>query len=263
MNEIKIYSRNIFGAPFFAGNHKIRINRMAEQAKMNQADIVLLQELVLHRDKKDLKKCFGGDFNIYQSKEGLLIYGGGLCGIFSKNIKTESSFVRFKSSGFFTDLTITDKTVEKGFQIFKVSYPTPVTIINTHLTCPYRENLDSDQRIKKLIENQLSLVKKFLEKETENPIIICGDFNLEITQDIMKNFIDEAGLADPSFHLSNTFLGNFYSPKWLFRSVVNRKKTDYVLTKNIPNDWNISVKIASDNGEFISDHTGIITTIQF
>lgn len=263
MNEIKIYSRNIFGVPFFARQHKMRIDKIVEQAKLARADILLLQEVFLPGDRKELERCFGNEFNIYQAKNGFLKLGGGLCGLFRKGIKTENHYIAFNSSGFLSDLTIVDKIAKKGFQVFKIHSPFKITLINTHLTCPYEKNIDSDKKMKKMMQDQIFSIKKYLDREAENPLMICGDFNLESTQDIMKNFINGAGLDNRSDHLHNTILGNFYFPKWLFRSIPNEKKPDYILTRNIPQKWRITVKRASDHHELISDHIGIITTIEF
>lgn len=265
MNRVTIYSRNIFGVPFFANQHKIRIDRLLEESKLARSDILLLQEVFLPKDKREIRKCFKKEFHIFQAKNGFLRFGGGLCGLFKKRTKIESHhFIPFNSSGFLSNLTITDKIAGKGFQVFKISRPIEITLINTHLTCPYIKNIDESYKIKNLMANQLSSIKKYVDKETKNPLIICGDFNLEITQDIMKDFITDAGLDNHTSHLHNTVLENFYSPKWLFQSFATTiKKPDYVLTKNFPKNWETTIKRASDHHELISDHVGIITTIDF
>lgn len=262
MNEIKIYSRNIFGIPFFAGRHEARINRMADQIKLVCADIVLLQEVFLSKDKRQLERRLGENFDIYQAKNGFFKLGGGLCGFFKKDIKIENKYLAFHSSGFLSDLTITDKIAEKGFQAFKIYSPFELMVINTHLTCPYKKDIDSDKKMKKLLQDQLLSITEYLKEESEVPMVLCGDFNIEPGQDIMIDFISENRLEDRFAYLDTTMLGNYYSPQWLFQRKCNAKKPDYIFTRKIPDDWKIFLQVASDDG-VISDHVGIITTIKF
>ena len=70
-----------------------------------------------------------------------------------------------------------------------------------------------------MMAEQLTLIKKYLDQETNNTVIICGDFNLKLTQDIMENFISDTGLENRAANLHNTILGNFYSPRWLFHCI--------------------------------------------
>lgn len=262
INKMKIYSRNIFGIPLFAGNHKARISRLAEQIKAVGAHIILLQEVFLPRDRRQLERCLGNEFDMHRPMTGFLKLGGGLCGFFKKGIGIESCFSSFRSSGFLSDLTITDKIAKKGFQIFTIRHPFQLTVIHTHLTCPYIKDLDSDKKIKRLLADQLSLITRYLQENVMDPIVVCGDFNLEPTQDLMVDFINRNRLKDQSVHLSTTMLGNHYFPQWLFHSSCNAKKPDYVLTRNIPEDWQISLQTAMDD-KLISDHMGIIATIRF
>lgn len=236
---------------------------MAEQAKLADADIVLLQEVFLNKDKKEIKRIFGPDYDIFRSKKGLLGLGGGLCGLFRKGFEIKREFRPFKSSGLLFDPTVVDKFSNKGFQSFEIFSPVRMSLVQTHLTCSYEKNLDSDLAVKRIMAEQLAAISRHIANLKDRPLLVCGDFNLEKDQDIMADFIEKSGLENKSVHLHNTILGNFYSPSWLFKSVVNSKKPDYVLTKNIPEKWQIEVKRASDHHELISDHVGVITTIEY
>ena len=263
MTELRIYNRNIFGVPIFARKHGTRIRKIAEQAMSHCADVIFLQEVFMPIDRLRISKYFASAYKIKRVQKSYFRLGGGLCGIFKNNLRATAHFIKYYSSGFLTDLTIVDKIAEKGFQIFEINDPVSMILINTHLTCPYVRNLDSSPKKKEMLSRQLKSIKDYLDKQTEKPVIIIGDFNLEPHQDIMCDFINEAGLVDHSHGFGKTIIGNFYSPRWLFASKTHERKADYVLTKNMPESWKILVEKVDDHREFVSDHIGVMTTVKF
>ncbi|GEM_PF-5154396 len=261
MTSFRIYSRNIFGVPIFAPKRRARIKNILEQLNAEQADFVLLQEVFMPRDMRAVRSVLTRlGSRMMRPNKGLLRFSGGLCGVIKKEVDCKHSFKKFGYSGFLTDFTMADKIAQKGFQIFELTSPFQAVIINTHLTCPHAKKLDKSSKHKALLASQLASIEKYI-RGNPLPTIICGDFNIEPQQDIMRQFIADNALTDETKHLTSTYIGNHFRPRWLFRHSAKTKKPDYVLSRNLPKDWSVSIRVAEDKS-FLSDHAGLIATIE-
>lgn len=262
MPSFRIYSRNIFGVPIFSPKRRARIKNILEQLNAENADFVLLQEVFMPRDMRTVRVALArsGSRMMRPRKVGLLRFSGGLCGVIKKEVDCKHSFKKFGRSGFLTDFTMADKIAQKGFQIFEITAPFRAVVINTHLTCPHSKILDKSHKHKALLASQLSSIEKYIQGNPL-PTIICGDFNIEPQQDIMLQFIQKNFLKDETAHLSTTYNGNHFRPRWLFRYSTKTKKPDYILSRNIPTSWAISARVAQET-DFVSDHAGLVVEIE-
>jgi hypothetical protein len=254
--KLKIYVRNVFGVPLVSPKRKERFLLIQEELLSLKPDIVFLQEIFFKKDILLFEKILK-EYSVVRSKRHIFDLGGGLVSFIHKKIKYEASYNPYAKSGFLTDLSITDKFASKGFQTLKIfdNDTHILDLIHTHLTCPY-ERIKYES-IEQLLTSQLSQLSSFI-KDTSTPLCICGDFNLEPGNNLLRNFIEKNNLTDESSSIKSTYLGNFYFPSLLFKNTTLSEKIDYILSKNIRGK--ILVNSLSDT-KFISDHKALLIEI--
>lgn len=253
--KVKVYIRNTFGIPLFSPKRKKRLLLIAKEILLQQSDIVFLEEIFFEKEVLFLKKILS-DYFVIKSKKHIFDLGGGLLTFIHKNINYKASYVSYTKSGFLTDLSITDKIANKGFQIIEISdNKQTLTFIHTHLTCPYEKK--ESKRMNNLINLQLTELTSFIQKEA-GALCVCGDFNLEPDSQLLENFIKKNQLKEESELIKKTYIDNFYFLNFLFKNTTVSKKIDYIFSKNIKG--NFSVKSLNDPC-FISDHKALLAEI--
>ena len=177
----KVITWNIAGLPNYVnlyGNPELRIQKIIEKLKSQNADIIFLQEVFTSSLIKSIKSSLGSEYFIRSStiRRNYKWLGSGLVTLFRKskfsirNLK----FYHFKyTSG-------EDKMANKGLQIFSVyshQLNKMVIAINTHLNNPdailsrYKTSL-------KVTSNQVIVVKQLLDSYKDRYTILGGDLNM-------------------------------------------------------------------------------------
>ena len=179
--KLKVITWNIAGLPNYFnlhGNPELRIEKIINKLKSQNADIICLQEVFTASLIKSIKSAFRDEYFTRSStiRRNYKWLGSGLVTLFRKskfsirNLK----FYHFKyTSG-------EDKMANKGLQIFSVySYQLKkmIIVINTHLNNPdailsrYKNSL-------KVTKNQVLVVKQLLDNYKDKYTILGGDLNI-------------------------------------------------------------------------------------
>lgn len=269
MQPLSVLCLNCFGIPV-SFNKRTRFRLIAKEIEKTQPDIVMLQEVIEHRDKKlfvaELEK-FGWSF--YSIKNGLLESGGLV--IITKNLKLrEFKFHKFKEQGNRL-ITIPDKFLGKGFLSGYIEIDSKkVLIINAHLICPYDKSQDAQISQRK----QFKQLAEFVAYQKVNNIVLAGDLNSDPDSKDITYLKNKCKLLDPLSVNDMTIVSNNTNRGWLkigfLRSMFGDRKsyrTDYILTsKGISvKDSEVTFnKLKDFNGSKIhlSDHFAVISKIQ-
>lgn len=246
MTKIKIASFNTWNCRFSRRNSFSIANVFSSFVKKENIDVVGVQELTF-------KYCC----NVKKLLPNFSFYGSYRFGNFilkrfpfneNNNIITNHK-VFYQKTYLMPFLPVNFKELKQSVNIKRWSLLPRITtvvvleigdkkvcVINTHL----------DYKINSIKQRQLDFLFKLIDKKVKSyPIVLMGDFNLSITDDIFNNFVlklDNIGIKRVSIN----------DRTW------NRKKTlDHIF---IPNDWDIlRYSVMDDKSmEDISDHRMIL-----
>ena len=234
--SFNLLSFNIQG--FNSNKNLEKISEIIDNVK--DFDILTLQENWSYRNKflEKIKR-----FNSILDKSKNIFNSTGLTILFNKSINiVEHEIINFSHcNGYF--LNGSDCLASKGFIFARINLSGNfLDIYNTHLDAG---NCKKDQSARTL---QLSELQKYIKNKNSNyPIIITGDFNIDYNSsesETIKNFIDNLDLDfvkwDKKYFLDNN--------------------VDYIFFNNInqSNEWLINNNIYN-----ISDHPPMRTMLEF
>lgn len=263
MKKISILCLNCFGIPT-SFNRKIRFENIAKESLKISPDIMVFQEVWLEREAHILisslvpagYKVFPETFKSYNS--------GGLI-TFIKNITVETyKFNKFSYPGPFTFVTAPEWIAGKGLQIFTLDHNgIKISMVNTQLLCDYNRT----KKIMASIKNQLKEINKTL-VNSDFPLILAGDINLEPNDLLLKDFVDKLSLKEDLSadditvdirNLNRGIISNMFKRKSF--------RVDYIFTNNKFNNIKSEIifkdTLNLDGNTFnLSDHFGIIKTLQ-
>lgn len=269
MQSLSVLCLNCFGIPV-SFNKRVRFKLIAKEIEKTQPDIVMLQEVIEHRDKElfvaELEK-FGWSF--YSIKNGLLESGGLV--IITKNLKlNEFKFHKFIEQGNRL-ISVPDKFLGKGFLSGHIEISNKkILIVNAHLLCTYDKNQDAQNSQRKQFEQ----LAEFVANQKVDGIILTGDLNSDPDSRDITYLKSKCKLIDPLNVNDMTIVSNNTNRGWLkigfLRSMFGDRKsyrTDYILTsKNIPvqNSEVTFTKPKNFDGSMIhlSDHFAVISKLQ-
>ena len=186
-NSLNVISYNVHGFP-------------GEKNKSNILEIIdniLSYDMLFIQENWRYNHLFSSRMNdykfIYSEKVNKSFYSSGLMIGFKKDI----DLIKYDEK-FFSDcngylFNGSDCLAYKGFIYLKVNYKNiEINVINTHL--------DSGSSIKdqEVRSNQLNELKEYIiNNQLEDPIIMCGDFNIDFLKNEgnkIKNFISDLNL---------------------------------------------------------------------
>lgn len=258
---MKILTLNVFTVPFRSTSKNVRISLLIKEIEEIQPDIILLQEVVFGRDKIIIEeKIHSIGYNSIPAIKTFVIPGGLVA--FSKIPISIPQFIKFKNQGSYLDLTITDRILGKGFQIFKINYKNKdIFIINTHLIADYWSY--TKDTFNKYIDSQINQIISWIKINIpDKEFIIAGDFNFSPTSPHYLKIINELNITDsldrsldPTVNIQN--FNRRFSPKinvredFIFYKLFSPKNIRSEIILNKPLTFN-------GNDYYISDHYGIL-----
>lgn len=226
---LKIITFNVWDLPLsFASRRKTRMQKIASYLAESKADIIFLQEVWYHDTRKLFKDCLSdGYYEIESSsirRKGFSNSCGGLL-IFSKFNFADSSFRRFP----FLAWPLSECVGRKGVLLAYVATPWgKLRLINLHL---YQPRFQPRWQ-------QFQVVRQELERDSETPTILAGDFNepdlwkktdyTEVFQALSYSEPRSVAIGPLLTHRRD----NFYAQNWSNR-VRSSEQIDYIMIKGM------------------------------
>lgn len=265
MKTIRILCLNCFGIPISA-NKTLRFNLIAKAIEKIKPDLVMLQEVIFHKDKLILQNELENKGWKFYSDKNWLMEKGGLV-VLSRHFDLENAkFKKFTHQGPKDLISIPDKILGKGFQSFTLHFENhEFLLINTHFVCPYaaKEKDIISQR------KQFTQLTRFINSQKADGIILCGDINTFPDSPEMTNLKNDCGLSDSLDVNSYTVDPKNLNRGWLMNIFGdgNKYRSDYTLFS--PNIKIKESKVVFEEAKFvsgkethISDHFGILTSVE-
>lgn len=262
--KLKVLTLNCFGVPIFAPFTSKRLRLIADEIIRLDPDVVCLQEIFLPWHKRLIKKKLAKHYpDYFLPVNGLLRTGGGLA-IFSKLPLAEKKYLPFSRSGYWTDLTWSDKIARKGLIEIKFDLPSPWRLFNVHLTSNYHESFDPRDLQAQLQRIQLDeLAKSVNETAGTYPCLVAGDLNITPDSYLIKDFLIDGKLEDLTVTCECTKRSiNIYNLHRLFKNVIHIRKEDYILGRNLARQNSRWQYVINDSQRPLSDHFGIMAEIE-
>lgn len=264
-NKISILSLNCFGAPQ-SRNIAHRFKLLKDNLKKLQPNIILLQEVITDAQRKVLIESLSRHGYKYFYKTGARFRNGGLL-TFSNLPTVDEGFRSYKIRASPFPLSITDRFLKKGFQVFSVRlFNKTVKVINTHVLTNYGGLDIEDYCVMQQIYQLLKYIKT-IPKDMQ--VILGGDLNIREDTFLYEFLINTVGFYDPledaasiTYDFNNSEVTSI--SKFFMREST---KIDYTLFRGFK-ESDISQRIVFSEPfdhkgtvMFLSDHFGVLTTI--
>ena len=136
-------------------------------------------------------------------------------------------------------------------------------VVNTHLA--YQPKMVEGRR--KQAQAMLTAIRRHDAKPEDCPKVLCGDFNDVPDSPAIRLILDdELGFRDAFYECHPRSRGYTYSPRnpYVERSWTEDERIDYIFLTQGLKATNCSVVFDNTRGlDFVSDHFGVICSIQF
>lgn len=259
--KINIITINCFDTPLSL-KRSARIKRLISDLIKFKADVICFQELIFLKRVRKISKTFEdlGYSTFYTP--GKRINRGGLL-VVSRFPIICSEYFKFKNQATPFSFQLTDRLLKKGYQKIKIEVNGKiVTIVNTHLVSLYKNISVKENRI---LLKQFSELLDGIKAERER-MIVAGDFNISLTDNLYKEIEEKTNLFDPlrlesliTVAKNNTQRKNFYK-------IRKDARLDYILiSKDLTNLTQMiildEICIVRDKKINLSDHYGLMMEV--
>ncbi|ACY95963.1 endonuclease/exonuclease/phosphatase family protein [Thermomonospora curvata] len=202
---VTVASFNTRGLPLFGSNLAERYRAIAAFFESSDIDVVNFQEVFTHRHLRLLSAGMPS-FRHLAYRRALVGPAGGLVTL-SRLPTGKSGYRRFpllpSSPGL--PRTVRFKAALKGALITPLR-DQGVCVINTHPVANGDGDWSDANRFRPLQQGQLTALARLVQ-EIEDPVVVCGDFNVARDSTLHRDFLATTGLVDafagscpPTFH---------------------------------------------------------------
>jgi endonuclease/exonuclease/phosphatase family metal-dependent hydrolase len=261
--RLSLLTYNTLGTPFFAKDITSRYREIAKTINESTLDIVCLQEIFSHYNHFLMDKWLTNFPYRVNKPSPLGLYGG--LAIYSK---LPIEFVKFHIYTYPEGMSIPfyTKLAQSGILVAKLK-DIPLTLATTHLTTDTVHDLTPKNKYFQLIQNQIFQAAEIF-KDSENSVILTGDFNTNKGSMLYKDFLRATQAKDV---FADTDKHTYSPQRTPYRfPAENPSRIDYIFMKennlkikpeNLIHMFEEQAKLQSGKTSYLSDHIGIATTL--